>query len=175
MENKKILLHTCCAPCASPSGERLLEAGWDITLFYSNSNIFPETEYIKRLDSANKLSKIWNVPLVTDSWDHEEWKKYIKGYEKEPEGGSRCSLCFKFNLKRTADKAEKLGFDAFTTTLTLGPYKNSKVIFDIASIFPGFMEFNFKKKNGFKRSVELSKEYGLYRQNYCGCEFGKRD
>jgi len=166
MIKKKILLHTCCAPCASPSGERLIKEGWDITLFYSNSNIFPEAEYLKRLDSANKLAKIWNIPLVTDSWDHEEWRNYVKGHEKEPEGGSRCSLCFEFNLKRTADKAEELGFTA---------YKNSKVIFDIASIFPGFMEFNFKKKNGFLRSVELSKEYGLYRQNYCGCEFSIRE
>ena len=175
MENKNILLHTCCAPCAAPSGERLKEEGWNITLFYSNSNIFPEAEYLKRLDSANKLASIWKVPLITDSWDHEQWRKYVKGHEKEPEGGSRCSLCFEFNLKRTADKAKELGFTAFTTTLTLGPYKNSKVIFDIASVFPGFMEFNFKKKNGFLRSVELSKEYGLYRQNYCGCEFSIRD
>lgn len=175
MESKNILLHTCCAPCASPSGERLKEEGWNITLFYSNSNIYPETEYLKRLESANKLANIWKVPLVTDSWDHELWKEYVKGYEKEQEGGSRCSLCFEFNLKRTADKAEELGFNAFTTTLTLGPYKNSKVIFDIASVYPGFMEFNFKKKNGFLRSVELSKEYGLYRQNYCGCEFSIRD
>jgi len=175
MNNKKILLHTCCAPCAAPSGERLMEDNWDITLFYSNSNIFPESEYLKRLKSANKLAKIWNIPLVTDSWDHKLWREYVKGYEKEPEGGSRCSLCFEFNLKRTADKAEELGFSAFTTTLTLGPYKNSKVIFDIASVFPGFREFNFKKKNGFLRSVELSRKYGLYRQNYCGCEFSIRD
>ena len=175
MNSKNILLHTCCAPCASPSGERLQEEGWNITLFYSNSNIFPEEEYLKRLDSAKKLASIWKVPLVIDSWDHEQWTNYVKGHEKEKEGGSRCSLCFEFNLQRTADKAEELGFNAFTTTLTLGPYKNSKVIFDIASVFPGFMEFNFKKKNGFLRSVELSKEYGLYRQNYCGCEFSIRE
>lgn len=175
MENKKILLHTCCAPCAAPSGERLLEKGWDITLFYSNSNIFPKTEYLKRLDSAVELARIWRTPLIADSWDHELWKKYVKGHEKEQEGGSRCSLCFEFNLKRTAKKADELGFAAFTTTLTLGPYKNSKVIFDIASVFPGFEEFDFKKKNGFLRSVELSREYGLYRQNYCGCEFSIRD
>ena len=173
MKNKKILLHTCCAPCAAPSGERLLGEDWNITLFYSNSNIFPKTEYKKRLESARKLANIWKAPLIIDSWDHEEWKKYVKGHEKEPEGGSRCSLCFEFNLKRTADKAKELNFDVFTTTLTLGPYKNSKVIFDIASLFPGFMEFNFKKKNGFLRSVELSREYGLYRQNYCGCEFSR--
>jgi epoxyqueuosine reductase len=171
MAKKEILLHTCCAPCAAPSGERLLEDSWDITLFYSNSNIFPKKEYLKRLESAQKLADIWDIPLVTDSWDHEQWREYVKGHENEREGGSRCSLCFDFNLKRTADKAEKLGFGAFTTTLTLGPYKNSKVIFDIASVYPGFKEFNFKKKSGFKRSVELSKEYRLYRQNYCGCEF----
>lgn len=175
MENKNILLHTCCAPCASTSGERLKDEGWDFTLFYSNSNIFPKSEYLKRLESANKLANIWNVPLVTDSWDHEQWKEFVKGHEKEQEGGSRCSLCFEFNLKRTADKAAELGFSAFTTTLTLGPYKNSKVIFNIASVFPGFKEFNFKKKNGFMRSVELSRKYELYRQNYCGCEFSIRE
>ncbi|MCF6335183.1 MAG: epoxyqueuosine reductase QueH [Spirochaetales bacterium] len=175
MEENKILVHTCCAPCASPSGERLMKDGWDITLFYSNSNIYPKSEYQKRLESAEKLAKIWNVPLIFDSWDHTLWREFIKGYEKDKEGGGRCSLCFEFNLKRTAGKAEELGYKAFTTTLTLGPYKNSKVIFNIASVFPGFMEFNFKKKNGFQRSIELSREYGLYRQSYCGCEFSFRD
>ncbi len=169
-----VLLHTCCAPCCAPSGERMMEDGYKITLFYSNSNIYPEGEYRKRLSEAQRLADIWKVPLIEDSWDHTEWLAFVKGYEREPEGGSRCARCFEFNLRRTAQKAEELGFLYYTTTLTLGPYKNSKMIFEIAEKFPGFLEYNFKKRNGFLRSIELSKEYHLYRQNYCGCEFSMR-
>lgn len=148
--------------------------GYDITLFYSNSNIFPEKEYLKRLDETRRLAEIWNVPLIEDFWDHKAWLTFVRGYEKEPEGGHRCAKCFEFNLQRTSEKAKELGFPHYTTTLSLGPYKNSRMIFEIANRFPGFLEYNFKKKNGFLRSVELSKEYNLYRQNYCGCEFSFR-
>lgn len=172
---EKVLLHTCCAPCCAPSGERMMNEGYKITLFYSNSNIFPREEYIKRLEEARRLASIWNVELIEDSWDHRDWLLFIKGYENEPEGGKRCEKCFEFNLRRTAEKAKELGFPLYTTTLTLGPYKNSKMIFRIAEQFPGFLEYNFKKKDGFLRSMELSKEYNLYRQNYCGCEFSFRD
>ena len=183
MSNKKVtpgsgaavLLHTCCAPCCAPSGERMMNDGYNITLYYSNSNIFPEKEYQKRLDEAKRLAEIWKVPLIADTWDHKEWLDFIKGLEREPEGGIRCGKCFEFNLHRTAEKARDMDFPYYTTTLTLGPYKNSKMIFSIAEKFPGFLEYNFKKKNGFLRSIELSKEYNLYRQNYCGCEFSYRE
>jgi len=171
---EKVLLHTCCAPCCAPSGERMMNDGYDITLFYSNSNIFPKKEYLKRLEEARRLADIWNVALIEDSWDHREWLSFIKGFEREPEGGNRCKKCFEFNLRRTAQKAKEQGFPLYTTTLTLGPYKNSKMIFRIAEQFPGFLEYNFKKKDGFLRSIELSKEYNLYRQDYCGCEFSFR-
>ena len=153
----------------------MMNDGYEITLFYSNSNIFPEKEYLKRLEEAKRLAAIWNVDLIEDSWDHKEWLSFVKGFEKEPEGGKRCAKCFEFNLRRTAAKAEELGFPLYTTTLTLGPYKNSRMIFSIAEQFPGFLEYNFKKKDGFLRSIELSKEYNLYRQNYCGCEFSFRN
>lgn len=172
---EKVLLHTCCAPCCAPSGERMINDGYAISLFYSNSNIFPQSEYTKRLEEAKRLAEIWDVPLIEDSWDHKEWLVFVKGLEKEKEGGARCAKCFEFNLKRTATKAKELGFPLYTTTLTLGPYKNSKMIFEIAEKFPGFLAYNFKKKNGFLRSIELSKEYNLYRQNYCGCEFSFRN
>ncbi len=174
-KGEKVLLHTCCAPCCAPSGERMIEDGYDITLFYSNSNIYPEKEYQKRRDEAKRLAEIWGVPILEDSWDHREWLDFVKGLEKEPEGGKRCAKCFEFNLHRTAQKAQDLGFPYYTTTLTLGPYKNSRMIFEIAEKFPGFIKYNFKKKNGFLRSIELSKKYNLYRQNYCGCEFSFRN
>lgn len=175
LKGGKVLLHTCCAPCCAPSGERLINDGYEISLFYSNSNIFPREEYNKRLEEARRLAEIWKVELIEDSWDHKEWLAFVRGFEKEPEGGKRCTKCFEFNLRRTAQKAKELGYPLYTTTLTLGPYKNSKMIFSIAEQFPGFLEYNFKKKDGFLRSIELSNEYGLYRQNYCGCEFSFRN
>jgi predicted adenine nucleotide alpha hydrolase (AANH) superfamily ATPase len=169
--NKKILLHTCCAPCASSSIEWLLQDKKEVTIFFSNSNIFPEEEFLKRLFYAEKLANFYEIALIPDTYNHELWKKRVVGLENEPEKGKRCFECFKFNLERTAQKAEELLIPAFATTLTVSPHKNSMQIFEAGQNFPGFCKYNFKKQNGFSRSIELSKELGLYRQEYCGCEF----
>jgi predicted adenine nucleotide alpha hydrolase (AANH) superfamily ATPase len=174
-EEKKILVHMCCAPCAAPSGERLMLDGYKVVLFFSNSNIHPKEEYEKRLESARKLAKIWDVVIEEDLYDHDSWLEEIKGLENEPEKGLRCEKCFKYNLKRAADITDRLGLPAFATTLTLSPHKISKTIFRIGSEFPKFKPYDFKKKDGFLRSLQLTKEYDLFRQNYCGCEFSLRD
>ena len=170
-----ILLHTCCAPCAAPSSERLLKSGNSVLLFFSNSNIYPYEEYVKRLDYVKKLASHFSIEVIEDIWNHAAWLEAVEGLEDEPEKGARCSVCFFFNLQRTKVTAEKLGLHRFTTTLTLSPHKSSAEIFNSARNLEGFMEENFKKKDGFKRSLELCKELDLYRQDYCGCEFSLRN
>ncbi|RMF55403.1 hypothetical protein D6745_02350 [Candidatus Woesearchaeota archaeon] len=170
---KKLLLHVCCAPCSTHSIEEL-KKDYKVTLFFSGSNIYPKEEYEKRLNEARKIAKIYDLELVEDSYNHAAWREFIKGLEAEPEGGRRCEKCFEFNLKRARDYAEEHGFDLFTTTLTISPHKNSQKIFSIGRKLGRFLEIDLKKKDGFRRSVELSKKHGLYRQNYCGCEFSIR-
>lgn len=190
--NNTVLLHTCCGPCASASTEQLRMEGRRPVLFYSNSNICSPEEYEKRLESVRKLVGKIGAELIIDPYDHKNWLEAVAGLEDEPEGGRRCARCFRFSLSRTFFKAQELGVRHFTTTLTISPHKNSKLIFSIGrGIAPGqgkpaidqrhstacsplFLEIDFKKQGGFQRSVELSKEYGLYRQDFCGCEFSLR-
>ena len=171
--DKRILVHTCCAPCAAPSVEKILLDGRAVTLFYCNSNIHPEAEYLKRLESVRKLAGIMNLIVEEDEYDHAKWLAWISGLESEPEKGRRCAKCFEYSLARTAEVAARHGFPNFTTTLTLSPHKVSKVIFGIGAKFPRYLPYDFKKEDGFIRSVKLSDEYGLYRQDYCGCEFSR--
>ncbi len=168
---KKILVHMCCAPCASYSGKKLMLEGYEVILFFSNSNIFPEDEYTRRLEAGKKLSGIYKTELLEDDYRHDLWLKAVYGYEDEPEKGKRCKKCFEYNLKRTSDAADKLNIPYFTTTLTISPHKKSKDIFRAGSRFKKYLPFDFKKENGFLKSMEFSKKYSLYRQNYCGCEF----
>ena len=168
MGNKNsILLHICCAPCGSASIERLLLEEKEV----SNSNIYPESEFLKRLEYVKKLSEIYNIKCYADDYDHERWLSVVKGYEKEPEKGGRCGICFNYALSRTALMAKSLSIENFTTTLSISPHKISKVIFEKGAGYEGFIPYDFKKKDGFKRSIELSDKYDLYRQGYCGCEF----
>lgn len=167
---RRLLLHVCCGPCATHP-VRALQEEYDLTLFFSNSNIAPEAEYRKRLANAQKVATECDVPLVTDEYDHEMWLACIAGLEEEPEKGARCEKCFEFNLSSAARYAQAHGFDLFTTTLTISPHKDSQVIFRIGKQAGPFLAVDLKKKDGFKRSVELSKAQGLYRQDYCGCEF----
>ena len=171
MNHSTILLHCCCAVCASSCIERLLAEGKRVVLFYSNSNIAPPEEFERRLAALRKLADIHRLPLYVDPPDHAAWLRHIAGYEDAPERGARCPLCFRFSLARTAAKAAELGIEAFTTSLTVSPHKNSRVIFACGSGFPGFAAYDFKKKDGFLRANQLTREYGLYRQDYCGCEF----
>ncbi|MBI9020315.1 MAG: epoxyqueuosine reductase QueH [Verrucomicrobia bacterium] len=172
--SSKLLLHTCCAPCAAPSAERLVLEGREVVLYFSNFNIHPEAEYLKRLETARKLAQKMNLVIEEDQYDHTEWLAHIQGLENEPEKGARCHKCFEFSLTRTNQMAERLGIDAFATTLTLSPHKVSRIIFEIGKQFPHFVPIDFKKQGGFLRSIELSEEYDLYRQSYCGCEFSRR-
>lgn len=174
----KILLHVCCAPCSTEVIEKL-KSNNEIILFFSNSNIYPKEEFYKRLENAKIISRVYSLDLIEDKYDHKAWLKFIKGLEEEPEKGKRCEKCFEFNLTRTAEKAKKLGIENFTTTLTISPHKDSKKIFKVGEKIAkecnlNFLEIDFKKKDGFKHSIELSKKYNLYRQGYCGCEFSLR-
>jgi epoxyqueuosine reductase len=172
---QKILLHVCCAPCSTHSIERLMQ-DYDVTLFYSDSNIWPKEEYERRLAEARKIAKAYNLTLIEDDYDNEAWTQHIKGFENEPERGARCPKCFEFNLGRASRYAKTHGFGLFTTTLTIAPHKDSKTVFMIGKKLADetgikFLDIDFKKQDGFKHSIELSKKHDLYRQNYCGCRF----
>ena len=171
----KLLLHICCAPCGGGCTERLMEKGSTIpVLYYSNSNLCSKEEFDRRLASVKLLAEAKGLTLEVDPYDHEAWLKEVAGFEDSPEGGSRCSRCFSFNLKRTAMRAAEENLE-FATTLTVSPRKSSKKIFAEGEQFPGFVPWDFKKQDGYKRSCEIAKELGFYRQNFCGCEFSKRD
>lgn len=170
---QKLLLHCCCAPCASSVTERLL-ALCDVTLYFYNPNIMPCQEYDKRLDELKRLAKALDVPLVYETYDNDEFTTRIIGLENEKEGGKRCEECFFIRLNKTALTAKKDGFDCFTSTLTVSPHKNSTLV-NLAglkaaeTIGISWLPSDFKKNNGYLRSLELSKQYGFYRQDYCGC------
>lgn len=169
----KVLLHTCCGPCASACAPRLKAEGHSVKLFFANSNIDTKEEYERRLDSARILANAESAELVPLPYDHEEWLREVaQGYENEPERGERCRRCFRYNLAKTAEAAERLGCDAFTTSLTVSPHKPSQVVFS-SSDDTRFLKIDFKKREGFKLSVRRAAELGLYRQSYCGCEFSR--
>ena len=172
----KLLLHSCCGPCSSYVTEYLTKY-FDIWIYYYNPNIYPESEYIHRLETQKKFLEITNYGIITDSeYNHRTFTDAVKGYEKEPEGGKRCDLCFQLRLEATAKKASNEKFDFFGTTLTVSPHKNAQLLNRIGEELSEkynikWLYSDFKKREGYKRSIELSKEYDLYRQNYCGCEF----
>ena len=169
----KVLLHTCCGPCASACVPRLQDAGHEVTMFYSNSNIDTPEEFEKRLDGARRLAEADGVGLVADGYDHASWLREVAaGLESEPEKGARCEKCFRYNLARTARYAAEHGFDAFATSLTVSPHKVSAKIFG-ASEDGRFLKEDFKKRDGFNESLRRSSRLGLYRQSYCGCEFSR--
>ncbi len=166
---KKILLHVCCGPCSTHCIE-VLKQEYDVTLYFAGSNIFPQEEYEKRRAQARKVAMHHGLEMIEEEYDHHAWRKFIQGLESEPEGGKRCEVCFRFNLAKVASYAKTHSFDLFTTTLTVSPHKDARVIFAIGESLGNFVPIDFKKKDGFRRSCQLSREQGLYRQNYCGCE-----
>ncbi len=173
MEEHDILVHACCGPCSTASIERMLEEGWNPVLYFSNSNIFPQEEADKRYDALLEVARVYDLQVIREHYDHQNWLDAVKGHETEREGGGRCELCFAYNLREASEKAKELGFSHFTTTLTVSRFKNSKVIFRVGEAFPGFEALDFKKQGGFEKSVALSKQLGIYRQHYCGCEFSQ--
>ncbi|MBO5415659.1 MAG: epoxyqueuosine reductase QueH [Clostridia bacterium] len=179
----KLLLHACCAPCSSYVLEYLSEY-FDITLYFYNPNISPESEFAFRAEELARL--IGEMPLrgepqlVVSNYNSAEFYNAVERYEAEAEGGARCKICYRLRLERSAKYASEKGFDYFTTTLSISPYKNSVWLNEIGAELSekygvDYLFSDFKKRNGYKRSCELSEEYGLYRQNYCGCEYSKRE
>ena len=179
LKNKqKLLLHSCCAPCSSACIERLLEY-FNIAVYYYNPNIDGEGEYSKRAKEQKRLCEHYFVPFIECEYNSQEFFEQVKGLEDASEGGDRCSKCYYLRLKRTAQYAKQNGYDFFTTTLTISPLKNAEKLNEIGFLVEKeedvkFLPSDFKKKGGYQRSVELSKEFDLYRQNYCGCVFSKR-
>ena len=168
-----MILHICCAPCGGGCVERIKdEQHQDVVLFYSNSNVNSREEFERRLDSVRRLAAAQQIRLEVDPYDHESWLKAVAGFENEPEQGERCKRCFRFSLSRTAAFA---GSEEFCTTLTVSPRKKSKVIFETGSEWEHFVPEDFKKRDGYRRSCEIARQSGFYRQNYCGCEFSLRE
>lgn len=178
----RLLLHSCCAPCSSYVLEYLSNY-FEITVFYYNPNIYPETEYTKRILEQQKLIDDMNfkypVSFVAGEYEKEKFYEMARGLEEVKEGGSRCMKCYELRLRETAEIAKAGGYDYFTTTLSISPLKNAAKLNEIGQRLAKeygveYLISDFKKKNGYKRSTELSKIYGLYRQDYCGCEFSQR-
>ena len=182
----RVLLHSCCGPCSTSVIERLAP-DYRITVFYYNPCITDEEEYQKRKENQKKFIQEFNksgnsidiIDFIEGDYVPELYLEAVKGLEKEPEGGARCKVCFRQRLQETAKKAKENEFDYFTTTLTVSPHKNYQIISQIAkeegeNQDVQFLDIDFKKKAGFQRSVQLAKEYELYRQDYCGCMFSKR-
>lgn len=179
----KLLLHSCCAPCSSYVLEYLSQY-FNITVLYYNPNIFPEEEYQKRMEEQQYLIDNMQgkhpISLISLPNSPKEFYQAIKGYEQIPEGGERCFRCFTLRLEQTAKLAKEQGFAYFTTTLSISPLKNAQKLNEIGEKLGqkydvSYLVSDFKKKNGYKRSIELSRQYQLYRQDYCGCIYSKQE
>ena len=174
-----LLLHSCCGPCSSYV-VTYLKTYFQITVFYYNPNIDPEEEYEHRLSEQERLLKELDVPILTVPYDHQEFLDQVQGLESEPEGGARCEVCFRLRLRKTYEEALKGGYDYYCTTLTVSPHKNAAVINRVGEETANvdrsvlWLPSDFKKREGYKRSIELSRKYDLYRQDYCGCEFARQ-
>lgn len=190
-KGKTLLLHSCCAPCSSACLERL-RGFFRVTVFYYNPNISWEEEYRHRVKEQIRLiewfnaqpdvaaGKAYPISYIEGDYEPEVFFRAVKGLEQEPEGGARCKECFQLRLFQSVKKAEELGADYVTTTLTISPLKNASLLNEIGEALAKelrvcWLPSDFKKKDGYKRSTELSREHGLYRQNYCGCAFSRAE
>ena len=173
----KILLHICCGVCAAGVVERLTLEGHQVHGLFYNPNIHPRREYDRRLGVAREVAKELDFPLEVPLYITEEWFNETVSLENEPEGGRRCEVCFRLRLKKAYLYMKDCGADAFTTTLTVSPHKSAAVINRVGQEIGGerFLARDFKKKEGFKRAVELAKKWALYRQDYCGCIYSMRN
>lgn len=181
-DRKKLLLHSCCAPCSS-AVITFLTNYFDITILYYNPNISPIEEYNKRKEEQirliNSIDKIGTIDIIDCDYDNNIYEEKIKGYEECPERGARCTICFNLRLEKTAKIAKENNYDYFCTTLTVSPYKNALLINQIGEELSKkynikWLYSDFKKADGYKKSIELSKKYNLYRQDYCGCIYSQR-
>ena len=179
----KLLLHCCCAPCSSATLERL-QRDYDVDIYYYNPNIEPEAEFRKRAGEEERFVRAFRpdggVQVIVAEYDHEAFERIARGREQLPERGERCYLCYELRLRRTAAFAREKGYDCFTTSLSISPYKSARWINEIGERLAGeyqvpFVHSDFKKQNGYARSIALSREYNLYRQDWCGCVYSKAE
>ncbi len=179
----KLLLHCCCAPCSSATLERLQDE-YEVDIYYYNPNIEPEAEFRKRAAEEERFVREFRpdggVRVLTAEYDHGAFEEIARGREEMPERSERCYLCYELRMRKTAEYAKAHGYECFTTSLSISPYKSSRWINEIGERLERetgvrFLHSDFKKQNGYKRSIELSKEYGLYRQNWCGCVYSKAE
>ena len=180
----RILMHSCCAPCSTYTLEYLTQYA-DVTIYFANSNIHPRDEYLRRKYVQQKFIHDFNaqignkVQFIAAPYQPQEYFEQVRGLQDEPEGGARCRVCYNYRLDLVAQKAVELGFDYFGSTLTISPHKNSQVInsvgIDIQELYDTqYLPSDFKKNNGYRRSVEMCHEYDIYRQCYCGCVFAAK-
>jgi len=172
----KVVLHICCGVCAAGAAEVLAIEGHEVLGFFYNPNIHPPEEYQRRLETAQRVAKELNFSLEMPAYEPEEWLRQTSSLKDEPEGGKRCQVCYRLRLEKTHDYMVTCGADAFTTTLTISPHKSAQVINKIGQEIGGqkFLIRDFKKKDGFKRAVQLAKRWELYQQDYCGCMYSMR-
>lgn len=181
-ERPLLALHSCCAPCSSAVLERLHEA-FRLVVFYYNPNISPEEEFLHRAREQERLAAempLTDVSVVRGEYDPKLFFERVRGHEGDPEGGERCAICFEMRLRRTAEFAKQIGAPYFTTTLSISPLKNAQRLNAIGEALAEeyglhYLSSDFKKKDGYRRSVALSEEYGLYRQDFCGCVFSQME
>lgn len=175
----KILLHACCAICSAYPIEMLKNSGYEVVVYFYNPNIFPYEEYERRLEAQKTLCVHEGVELIEGEYEPDVYFDYVRGYEECPERGARCELCFKLRLAETARKARALGIDTFTTSIVISPHKNFATLTKIGEEIAAaeglnYLAVDFKKKDGFLKTNKISRELGLYRQNYCGCMYSIR-
>jgi len=169
----RVLLHVCCGVCGAGAAERLLSQGHEVLGLFYNPNIHPAEEYERRLGAARCAFEMLSAPLEAGPYEFEEWQQQTQGLGGEPEGGRRCEVCFRMRLQQAHRRAVEQGCDAFTTTLTISPHKRAEVVNRIGREIGGemFLACDFKKKDGFARATALAKQWGLHRQDYCGCVY----
>lgn len=173
-KGKRILLHACCGICSGYPISLLKEMGYSPIVYFCNPNIDTEDEFQRRLNAQKIVCSHFNVDLIVEEYNPQEYLDYVKGLESEPERGSRCDKCIELRLMKTAQKAKELGINTFTTSLVISPHKNFEKISALGKcLSEGYLAIPFRKKDGFLKTNNLSKELGLYRQNYCGCKFSK--
>ena len=178
-EDFKLLLHVCCGICSSYPVSLLKDMGYSLVAYFYNPNIYPLEEYEKRLEAERILCRHYGVELVEGEYEPEEFYECAKGLEIEPEKGKRCDKCFELRLRKTAQLAKKLGIKNFTTSMVISPHKNFQKLSEIGEKIAreydlNYLAIDFKKKDGFLKTNRISRELGLYRQNYCGCKFSIR-
>lgn len=178
-QKNKILLHACCGICSGYPISLLKDMGYEVIVYFYNPNIYPENEYLMRLEAEKTLCNYHGVELIVGEYEHDKFYEAASGLESEPEKGKRCDKCFELRLRKTAESAKKLNIKEFTTSIVISPHKNYQQLTEIGERISEelglkYLAIDFKKNDGFLKTNKLSKELNLYRQNYCGCKFSLR-